>query len=427
MVEYGRMSPVIGIFGLLILCIFLSLFYGIAGIFIKKSLLNGKYIFLIIPSVWITKDLVLEKIFGGFPWCFAGYSQYKNIFFIQIAEIGGIYILSFLIILINLLIFMFLKKRKKKYILALFITLILIYTFGFFLYQKNNSNEKNISRNIAGIIQPNTGQNFSMKKKWRRVTLEELFNDSRELKKMGAEFVIWPEFTLSIYPLQNERELNRIFNFVENNIPIFAGFTDFRSSEEIYNSMILFDKKRRIDKYDKIHLVPYGEYVLFKDLLFFIKKITNEVSEFTPGNSVKNISLNGHKIATPICYELIYPELVREFVKKDGELIIIISNDSWYGTSAAPHQLLSMSIFRSIETRRYILRSTSNGISALIDSNGRILKSVQLMRRKKFIAGFRYRKIKTFYVKAGYMFPYIASLLFLISYIVSRKKRAGIS
>lgn len=420
MIEYGRMNLFIGILGLIILSAFISLFFAISGVLIKKSLFMGNISFILIPSIWISKDIILEKIFGGFPWCFAGYSQYKNIFFIQTSELGGIYLISFILIFINLLIYKLFVKREKRFLFLLLFVVFLNYSLGFFLYLKNSKTENRITVHHAGIIQPNTGQNYSSKTIWRRVTLGELLNDSKILHERGAEFVIWPEFTLSIYPLQNRSKLNEILDFTHFNIPVFAGFTDFKNSNEIYNSMILFDKNRKVKKYDKTHLVPYGEYILFKNILFFMKKITNEVSEFTPGKSIHNLVLDVHKISTPICYELIYPDLVREFVSKGGELIIIISNDSWYGTSSAPYQLLAMTALRAVETRRYILRSTSNGISALIDSAGKIRIKIPLNKKADFIAPFKFKNSKTFYVKYGYLFPYIL-LIFTVFFFLQSK------
>jgi len=420
MIEYGQMNFFIGIFGLIILSMFISFFYALAGIFIRKSFTYGNISLLLIPSIWISKDLMLDKIFGGFPWCFTGYSQYRNIFFIQTSELGGVYLITFLIILINILIYRFIIKREKKILFVLIFIIFLNYSTGFFLYLKNHRDESAIEIQHAGIIQPNTGQDFSYKKKWRKVTLQELFIESEKLKEKGAEFIVWPEFTVSIYPLQNRSQLNSILKFSDSVIPVFAGFTDFKNSEEIYNSMILFDRNKRIAKYDKTHLVPYGEYILFKDLLFFIKKITNEISEFTPGEKIHNISFNNHLVSTPICYELIYPELVREFIYKGGELILIISNDSWYGTSSAPFQLLAMTVFRAIETRRYILRSTSNGISSLIDSSGKIRIEIPLNIKSSFITPFKYLKTKSFYVKFGYLFPYSA-LIFIFTFFLIKK------
>ena len=416
MFTYGGTSRFLSFIGLIALSAYLSLFSGLAGIFIKKSLSSNILSYLIIPFIWVSKDILVEKIFGGFPWCFAGYSQYKNIYFTQMAEIGGIHLITFFLIYFNILFYLLFKHKNKKLILVIIISFIFIYSDGYFLYKSNNYEMKDIKTHIAGIIQPNTknDQNLNYQEKIKK--LEELFNDSKTLKEKGAEFIIWPEYTVSIYPLQSNFFKRKFFNFTNSNVPIFAGFTDLKNSKEIYNSIILF-QKNRIEKYDKVHLTPFGEYIPFRKLLFFVKKITDEVGDFTFGKSVHNIKINNHFASTPICYEIIFPELIRKFISNGGELIITISNDSWFGDSSAPLQHLSMAIFRSIENRRYILRSTSNGISAVISSSGEITYQSPSHTKDTFIAKFKYLTKKTFFTKYGYIFPFLCIIIVVIYFI----------
>lgn len=416
MATYGGTSRFLSFIGLIALSAYLSLFSGVAGIFIKKSLNSNLLSYLIIPFIWVSKDILIEKLFGGFPWCFAGYSQYKNIYFIQIAEIVGIHLITFFLIYFNILLYLLFKHKNKKLILVIIISFVFIYSEGYFLYKRNSYEIKDIKTHIAGIIQPNTknDQNLNYHEKIKK--LGELFNDSKKLKEKGAEFIIWPEYTVSIYPLQNNFFKRKFFNFTNLNVPIFAGFTDLKNSKEIYNSIILF-QKNKTEKYDKVHLTPFGEYIPFRKLLFFVKKITDEIGDFTFGKSVHNLKINSHFTSTPICYEIIFPELIRKFISYGGELIITISNDSWFGDSSAPLQHLSMATFRSIENRRYILRSTSNGISAVISPSGEIIYQSSSHTKDTFIAKFKYLTKKTFFTRYGYMFPYFCIILVVIYFI----------
>ncbi len=412
MVNYGGMSRFLGILGIFILSAYISVFYGLAGSVIGKFSIYNLRSLILIPSVWVTKDLLLEKLFGGFPWEFAGYSQYRNTRMIQLSEIGGVHLISFLVIIINVLLFFFIKYKNKKYLITLIILLIFIYSSGFFLGKYDSSIEVDISPNTVGIIQPNTGQNFSEYGKWRRLTLTDLFDESIKLKEGGAQFVVWPEYSIGLAPLQNRSIYNRLSSFSQMHIPLFAGFTDYRGSDEMYNSIMLFDNGD-FQKYDKFRLVPFGEYIPFKNLFFFVNKITDEISDFTPGKKIFNLKVLGEKVATPICYEIIYPRIVRDFISKGGKAIILVSNDSWYGTTSAPYQLLSMSVFRSIENRRYILRSTSNGISAIIDPRGKIVKKIPLNTQYSFTSEFKFRKRITIYTRFGFVFPFITALIML--------------
>lgn len=405
LITYGEIGKTLSYIGLLALAAFLSIFTGLCGILVKKSLNNELTSIVIIPMLWISKDLIIEKILSGFPWCSAGYSQYQNIYFIQIAEIGGIHSITFLVILINILIYHLLTRKKIKYLLGLVIINLFIYGIGYLLFQTNKIETENIKFNQAGIIQSNTSYKQDNTHRNINKTITELLEKSKQLHQRGAEFVIWPEYTVPIYPLQNKFYQNKFLDFAGQNCPLLAGFTDFKSNREIYNSILLF-KKNGWEKYDKYHLTPFGEYIPLRKFLFFIKKITNEIADFTPGKKIHNLNIANHSIATPICYEIIFPELVRKFIALKGELIITISNDSWFGDSSAPYQHLSMAVFRSIENRRYILRSTSTGISAVISDLGRIISQTKLNQEVEFLARYKYLIKKTFFSRFGYLFPY---------------------
>jgi len=416
MVYYGGMDRTVSILGIVILAAFLAVFTGAAGSFIKGALKKGNLSLLLIPVIWVTKELIVEKIFGGFPWCSAGYSQYKNIYFVQVAEFGGVHLVTFLVIFFNVLIYLLIRKRDKRLLAVLAICAVGVYTTGYFLYRSNGNQIRDLEYHTAGILQPNTrnDQRFNWKEKNEK--LEEFFNDSKALMARGAEFVIWPEFTVSVYPLQSEVHYRMFESFVEENVPVMAGFTDMQGSKAIYNSLMFFSRGR-FQKYDKIHLTPFGEYILFREILFFVKRITDEIADFTPGEAVRNLEWDGHLLSTPICYELIFPELTREFIAKGGEVLIITSNDSWYGDTSAPYQLLAMSTLRTIENRRYILRSTTNGISAVIGPSGEILYRSPFNAKDVFTAKFQYIKHRTVFTRFGYLFPYACVIFFLVYFI----------
>jgi len=416
MVNYGNTSEFLAVVGLISLLIYLSIFNGIAGFFINKSINNKYNIFFIIPSIWVVKDFIVEKLFGGFPWEFIGYSQINNFYFVQNAEIGGIYLISFLVVLINVYLAYIILYKSKTLIRALVIVFVIIYLTGYILNIHNLNKISNIKYNKAGILQPNWYYKSEAEYMPVRKKLNILFKKSNSLMNEGAEFVIWPEYTVSIYPTKNLYYMELFNNFSQKNIPVFAGFIDVKTRNEFYNTIFLFTNKG-YQKYDKTRLTPFGEYIPFRKLLFFVKKITRGILDFSSGKIIKNLSLNNHKFSTPICYEIIYPEIVREFTSKGGEVILTISNDSWFGNTSAPYQHLSMARMRAIENRRYVLRSTSTGISALIDTTGKLLYKSPVYKEDKFIAKFKYIKYKTFYVKFGYLFPYLLSLILFIVFI----------
>lgn len=420
MAKYGSMSKTLSILGLILLAAFLSIFTGFAGVLIKRALrspasitsrfpkISDMSIFLI-PFIWVGKDLIIERILSGFPWCLAGYSQHNNIYFIQAAEFGGVHLVTFMVIFINILFYMLFRERNKKIIAALVITFVTIYTTGYFLYRSSENKTAVLSTHKAGIIQPNAFNEYMSGSEIQK-KLNRLFAQSRELTKKGAEFVIWPEYTVAILPMQNIYHYNRLRDFVRANVPLIAGFNDYFGQEEFYNTAFLF-KKDRVEKYYKVHLTPFGEYIPLRKLLFFVENITNEIGDYTPGKSIHNLEMNGHAVSIPICYEVIFPELMRHFIAKDSELFVTISNDSWEGDTAGPRQILSMALFRCIENRRYMLRSTSTGISAAVAPTGKLTYKSQWDKEEAVIAGFKYISHKTIFTRWGYLFPYFCIII----------------
>ncbi len=426
MVRYGGTTWLLGIVGLACLSAFLSLISGLAGMLIGKAASDGPRFAAVIwvPAIWVAKDLVIERIFSGFPWCLAGYSQFKNIHFAQLAEIGGIHLVTFLVIAVNVLLYRALKKKDRATFLALAALFLMVYACGFWLLRSHEARIEAIPRSRAGIIQPNSNHDEAFDYARIRGELEKLFRTSMELRRAGAEFVVWPEFTVPIYPLQTPRFMALFDVFGREQVPLLAGFTDYGGGDKVFNSAMLF-QDGKVQKYDKVRLTPFGEYVLFRRLLFFVKKITDEIGDFTPGEKLHTLDLAGRRLATPICYEVIYPELVRTLIAQGGQVIVTLSNDSWFGKSSAPRQHLAMAVFRAIENRRWLLRATSNGISALVDPAGRIVRQSPLHREDAFLADFQFLSGWTFFTRRGYLFPYVCFLLVLarILWLLALKRK----
>ena len=358
----------------------------------------------------------MENILGGFPWCSVGYSQLPNILFVQAAELGGVHLITFLVVFLNTALYFFWRQMDKRVLIAIGVCLVGMYSSGYYLRQSALTSIEPLPVHAAGIIQPNAKPEERLSWGEKKLRLRQLFDQSRELKEKGAEFVIWPEFTVSVYPLQSTTLKREFVDFTAETIPLIAGFTDLQGHQKIYNSSILFDGET-ISKYDKVHLTPFGEYVLFRDYLFFVKRIVDEISDFAPGEEVRNLYVDGHPVASPICYEVIFPELVRDFVDKGAELLVTISNDSWFGDTSAPYQHLGMAIFRCIENRRYLLRSTTNGVSALVDPTGKVLYHSPYNTEDRFIAPFRYIQTRTVFTRFGYLFPYVCLGLSILALI----------
>ena len=179
-------------------------------------------------------------------------------------------------------------------------------------------------------------------------------------------------------------------------------------------------------RYDKIHLVPFGEYVPFKRLFSFAGKITKDVGDFTPGRERTILDLDGHKLGVFICYESVFPDEIRLFPQRGAEVLVNISNDGWYGESGAPGQHLNMARMRAIENNRWVLRATNSGITASIDPFGRLVDEAPRNVRRGMEARYAFIKGTTFYSRHGDLFAYLCVIVAAIALFFRFNLRAGV-
>jgi apolipoprotein N-acyltransferase len=194
------------------------------------------------------------------------------------------------------------------------------------------------------------------------------------------------------------------------------GWTLDASTQEwnYYNSALVVGADgARVGRYDKIHLVPFGEYIPFQNLLTFARKLTGRVSKFTRGDERKVFRLNGHRYGIFICYESVFADEIRQFAQLGAEVLVNISDDGWYGDTSAPWQHLNMVRMRAIENRRWILRDTNNGVTAVIDPYGRVRQSIPRQQTDALPAQFGFRDDVTYYTAHGDVFGWACVLLAL--------------
>jgi len=181
-----------------------------------------------------------------------------------------------------------------------------------------------------------------------------------------------------------------------------------RERTELTNSIILLDREgKKSFVYDKIHLVPFGEYVPLRSVLFFIDKLVEGIGDYVPGRQYIRAKTDFGSFGALVCYEVIFPGLVRKFFTDGGDFIVTITNDAWFGKTAGPHQHFSMAVFRSIENRKPLVRAANTGISGFIDSNGRILAASSLFTRQVLTDIITTDSTRTFYTRYGDLFSYL--------------------
>ena len=350
--------------------LFLGLFYGLATFFCYFFNLKKNFSSILIFSLFFSIIEYLRSfLFGGFPWNLIAYSFTNYLEFLQILSYTGTYTFNLLCItlfFIPSLIFFYYKKKTK--ILLLFFTILILsinFIYGSSVIKKNEEIKKIKLNYVIKIISPK----IDINRFFQNQAPEEIMSDLIKLSepdKQKKTIFIYPEGVLPNIYLQDLNNFISIFkeNFSEDH-KIILGINSYEN-KKIFNSLVVLDKGLNIlAKYNKNKLVPFGEFLPFENLLgrFGLKKITQGYQSFSSGNVRKVINLNDFSFMPLICYEIIYSGNLNKN-NKDFDFIINISEDGWFGDSIGPKQHFAHSIYRAIETGKYILRSSNNDFNS---------------------------------------------------------------
>lgn len=431
--HYGGLSAALSISIYILFVLLLSLIWALFSLIYNKLSTTYKYAsFFVAPLIWVSLEYILTYIFTGFPWCLLGYSQFKNIYFIQLATVTGIYGLSFMIIFFQSMFVCSMRLSKKWPFFSALIAIIIVHACGYLSLKPVPASEKNFT---AGIIQGNVPSDTY----WGALTEKEtmhLFNRHLEMSKQaadrGAEIIIWPELSVPLcfgceeeYYVRFNEKLKAFVRKTRTHLLLGTVETKESQGHDLYfNAAILLSPDLSKSEYHKIHLVPFGEYTPYKKIFFFLEKVTSEVGDLTPGKQHVLHSFDSLSFGSPICYEIIFPQLVRKFVKKGANFLVTITNDGWYRRSSAPFQHFAMAVLRAVENRRFLIRAATTGISGVIDPYGRILARTELLTQTYLTEKITPLERNTFYTRYGDLFSFLslalASIFFLLTFF--RKK-----
>jgi len=410
----GNVS-IAGLFALVFyLCIYSILFFIFSFYFFKKPLF-----ILTIPSIWVILEFLRENIWCGFGWPNLGYTQYKNLYINQVADIFGVKFISFLIVMSNTVIYDFIfKKRSLKKLFIFF--LIIIFCIIYSLYKLNYLKEDSYIK--VSIVQPNFSKILKEEKPGKNFilyTLKEMIS-----KTDNSSLVILPE---SSWPhIVDEQEifnLNSFVNDIKRDILIGA---IRKEKDNFYNSCFYFGKDTKLlGIYDKIKLVPFGEYVPLRNFLTFIE-VLNSIGDIQRGKNNKKFIYKDKFFSIIICFEDIFPNFVSELTK-DIDFLVNITDDSWFGGNPEARQHLAILVFRAIENRISIVRCANSGISGVVMFNGRynILKNrdKEVYFRDIFKTSIPIKREKTFYRRFKDIFCLFSFILISINMITQIKHR----
>jgi apolipoprotein N-acyltransferase len=452
MMQYGDMPPMAPTLLLLGFSMVLGFYFGLFGLgvgLVKRATGSTRWALAAAPILWAGLELAASRI-TSVPWDQLGYSQVDNMLVTQLAPWTGVYGISFLLVAFNALMangFLLSLQPPKLGRPQWFPDRygIWLISFSLFVFIVDNvgawSPHKPAPTATAVLVQPNldvAGDNQWAGAEWdqhiaefARLAGEQCKSYIAGIPQTGAangeiicppypthpDIVVWPESPAPFLEqdIKFQRALESIALKVDAPLVVGNVGTDLapdRRSWNDYNSALVVDATgNRVGRYDKIHLVPFGEYVPFQNLLFFARKLTGKVSRFTPGDERKVFLINGHRYGVFICYESVFADEVRQFAKNGAEVLVNISDDGWYGDTSAPWQHLQMERMRAVENRRWILRDTNNGITSVIDPDGRVRQSIPRHQVDALPAQYGFRSDVTFYSAHGDVFGWACAIL----------------
>ncbi|MBI5747809.1 MAG: apolipoprotein N-acyltransferase, partial [Nitrospinae bacterium] len=402
--------------------------------------------YILAPFLWVSLELIRSHFLTGFPWASLGYSQFKTLPIIQAADITGVYGISFIIVMVNAAIASFIEsiyeKNKRQFATRyMLVTALFIISFSIYGFWKINTFSKLSTQHSAlstslkvALIQGNIEQNMKWDESYQSDVFDAHVNLTMQASRERPDLIVWPESATPFY-FQADRNFGpKMVELAKNSGSfLFFGTPGYEIKDNgivSYNRAYLLSPEGDVaGKYDKIHLVPFGEYVPLRKVLFFIDKMVEGVGDYQSGEEYtifKVQSSNGkaqNSFGTLICFEVIFPDLVRRFVKNGAEFLVNITNDGWYGKTAASSQHIAMVAFRAVENRVPVVRAANTGISGIIEPTGKIGKETEIFTTAYVSGEINIGSTqKTFYTLYGDIFAYICSVVTLVLILFKYRK-----
>ena len=362
---YGAAPIYISLIILFVFALYLSC-YWLLFFYFYKNVKNK----IVLSTIFIMLEIFRGSFLSGFPWLNLAQSQYNNIYILKVTSIFGEYGLSFIIFITNLFIAdYFLKYKVKSLYIGLLIPILAMF-LGYILITFNSTMEKSLN---ATLIQPV----YEQRLKWDEESATMIVNYNKNLINRAitadTDLLVLPEAVFPVFLEYNEELYHYLLNISHKKPILFGNIRKDLINSKYYNS-VFFINKGNVEIYDKIHLVPFGEYFplqkLFKPIKYYF---FGDSEAFSKGQSIQVFQLGDYDFASLICYEGAYTGLVQRFLKENPDFLVINTNDSWFGDSIGRFQHLSIAILRAAETSTFVLRAAQSGISACIDPNGRLV------------------------------------------------------
>ncbi|MFZ5569360.1 MAG: apolipoprotein N-acyltransferase [Thermodesulfobacteriota bacterium] len=446
MTLYGQLPAVVSVSLLVLLCFYLALYWaGFAYLCCRFWPRPTAGFLFFIPALWTALEWIRTYLLSGFPWGCLGYSQYQVLPLIQLADLTGVYGVSFLIVMANAALFLLVMywfrrdwqgnavARKTAVFtgVAFLSAAVAAWTYGNHRIGFLEARMAGAAQKTISVIQGNIDQSVKWDPAFQAATVRKYLSLSRRAAAEKPDLIVWPETATPFYFLAPHA--TKLTWLVQNGIRDIGTYFLIGSPSfireigrlEYYNSAYLMDPAGRpLQKYDKVHLVPYGEYVPLKKWFPFLGKLVAQVGDFRGGKKGATLHWSGNRLGVQICFEIIFPELSRSMADNQADLLINITNDAWFGKTGAPYQHLSMALFRAVENRRSLARAANTGISGFIDPIGRITAATALFEDAALTRPMPLIRDKTVYSRFGDVFA-AGCLAIVLLFLVWRYTKKG--
>ena len=410
---------------------YLALFPAIFAIVMRRGYQAfGAHALAAAPLVWVATELGRTYILTGFPWVLLGYSQVEVLPVAQFASLVGVYGLSALIAAVSAAaanVVVGEPGQRLRPVLAVAALLIVVTTWGARRAAAAEWTQAGEPVRV-GLVQGNVDQ----AQKWDPARSEFIFNNyllmTRQAINQGAQLVLWPESSTPFnFEEARDRTLAEQVRTIarQARVPILIGSDQIEHGvpTKYFNAAFLVNENgNTAGVYRKMHLVPFGEFVPFKQVLFFAGPLVESVSDFSAGETPELLPVAGHLISTSICYEIVYPNLVRQFVTGGSELLTTITNDAWFGPTSAPYQHFAQASMRAIEEGRYLVRSANTGISGIVDPYGHVLERSAIYQPAVVVGDARFLKTTTVYTRIGDVVAYASVVISAAMLVLARRR-----
>ncbi len=412
--EYGGLNPFVAMSCLLLLVLYLSLYTGVFALAMKRIPVPEGLVPFWGAVAWVALEYIRTHLFSGFPWGVLGYSQYPNLAFIQAADIFGVLGISFLLVLANGVLVSVFKAfsqkawPKKTNMAGLGLAVVLLcsaFIYGHLKLAQIHGQMKGVPSRKISVIQANISQD----RKWDNVFIDETIDrySRLSLQTIPCDLVVWPETALPFYYGMDPVPSNRVDAMVRKAGTFFLiGIPAAQPSDQgfLYYNRACMLTPLALPKgyYDKHHLVPFGEYVPFKSLLRFAEKLTAGAGDFSKGQTGPvPLKFGTGTTGVLICFEILFPNIAREFVLNGADILTTMTNDAWFGRTQAALQHFSIAVFRAVENRRSVVRAANTGISGFVDPAGTILEKTEIFTACALTRQVPVMSGKTFYTRHG--------------------------